>query len=62
MRITVKISDIEIVVDRPEYKEAASISQDLDIMKQTILPTLKEATNAALELYNNRLEKFKQDQ
>lgn len=56
MRITVKISDIEICIDRPEFKEWDNITAQKEFMAHTIIPTLVKATEKAKELYNNRIE------
>jgi hypothetical protein len=56
MKITVKISDIEICIERPEFKEWASNTAQKDFMTDTIIPTLEKAIEKAKELYNNRIE------
>lgn len=61
MKISVKISDIEIIIERPNYKEPVSVTQELGVMELTILPTLKEAVKSVTELYNNRFEKLTND-
>lgn len=58
MEITVKISDIEICIDRNEFKEFGNLDSQKDIMKDTIIPTLDKAIAGALELYNNRVEQL----
>jgi len=54
MKITVKIDNIEVVVDRPKYPEQPnSIYADQEKLKlNTILAVLQEATKTCKELYN----------
>lgn len=59
MKITVKISDIEVSIERPEFFEFKSETYQKQQYNETILPTIQEATKSALELYNNRIEKLK---
>lgn len=52
MKITVKIGTVEVIVDRPNYKEPETTKGDEYAMNDTILPTLREAAEKAKELYN----------
>lgn len=58
MKIIVKISDIEVVINRPNFSDAKSTEQDKSILKDTILPTLNVAVEKTKELYNNRIEQL----
>jgi len=56
MRITVKISDIEVIVDRPNFKEVQHVDQDSKLFKEAILPLLKETVEKVQELYKLKKE------
>lgn len=55
MKVSVKIEDIEVVVDRPNFGDDMATDTRADrrksIMIETIIPTLKEAVDKAKELY-----------
>ena len=59
MKVIVKIADIEVVVDRPKFYDTENYdSQERrqNLMNDTILPTIKEATERAKELYKLKKE------
>lgn len=58
MKIIVKISDIEIEINRPAFREQGTIEQDSKVMTSVILPTLTTAVEKAKELYNNRIQQL----
>ena len=49
MRVTIKIGTVEVTVDRPNFVEPSS--NKALAMESSVLPTLKEATDRAKELY-----------
>lgn len=51
MKISVKIADVEVIVDRPNFKEADKVESDYKLMRDVVLPTIKEAALHAYELY-----------
>ena len=51
MRITVKISDIEVTIERPAFREG-NMAQDRIALSEQVIPTLKEAIEKAKESYN----------
>ena len=51
MRISVKIGDIEVVVERPNFKESGTITQDPIVYREVVKPTLFDAVAKAKELY-----------
>jgi len=51
MRITVKISDIEVTIERNNFVEGRTTSQEPATMNDVVLPTIKEAVAKAKELY-----------
>lgn len=56
MKITVRISDVEIVVDRPnfeDYKSKAGLSNEWrkNTMNDTVLPALNRAIEGVKELF-----------
>lgn len=57
MRITVRIEDIEVTVDRHDFKEAEILVNESIIMKDVVLPSIKEATDKAKELYKLKYER-----
>lgn len=55
MKITVKIDSVEVVIDRPsfgDYGDRHIQEARQNIMKDTVIPMLTEATNKAKELFN----------
>ena len=62
MKITVKIEDIAVEIDRPKFADYAhGISSSgskwrKNLMEDTVLPTLEEAINKAKELYKLKQE------
>lgn len=58
MKVTVKIGDVEVTIERAQFMEdGAYISGTQfrqDIVKDTVMPTLKEATEKAKELFTHR--------
>lgn len=52
MRVTVKIGDIEVTIKRPGFREGNMAAQDRATLSEQVIPTLKEATDKAKELYN----------
>jgi len=55
MKITVKVEDIEIIIDRPNFQEASCTFSD-QLMNGSILPFLKEACNTAQILLIKKYE------
>lgn len=54
MRITVKLADIEVTIDRPNIKEADSVTSDVRMTKEVVFPTLEMAVEKVLSLQNGR--------
>ncbi len=61
MRITVKIGDIEVTIDRPKMDDYTIGAAGNDgpkwrtsLLETAVLPMLTEATNKAKELFNLR--------
>lgn len=52
MRITVKLKDIEVTIDRPNIKEADRVSSDVHMTKEVVFPTLDMAVEKVLSLQN----------
>lgn len=51
MKITVRISSIEIIIDRPDFMESKALNHDPVVLRESVLPTLTEAVKQAKELY-----------
>jgi len=51
MKITVRISSVEIIIDRDEFREGQNNEQDIQTLRDTIIPMLSEAVKSAKELY-----------
>jgi hypothetical protein len=55
MKITVKIEDIVIEIERPNFfdynSDKHSIEFRTNVLNDTVIPVLKEATEKAKELY-----------
>lgn len=56
MRITVKIGDIEVTVDRTDFKETIYLEKDEQLFKVAVLPVIIEAVEKAKELYKFKIE------
>lgn len=62
MKITVKIEDIEVIIDRPKMDDynSSQISDGPEwrksLLEGTIFPSLKEAVNQTKELYKLKYE------
>ena len=56
MKITVRIEDIEVVIDRSDYKEVTMVGQETQAMNNTIIPTIQEAAKQVKELYKLKNE------
>jgi hypothetical protein len=54
MRITVKIEDIEVTIDRPNIKEADRVDGDIKMTKEVVLPTLEAAVKHAQSMYTQK--------
>ena len=53
MKITVKIEDIELIVDRPGFTESTSTDAKWRVLRleDTIIPTIEQLVEKAHELY-----------
>lgn len=60
MKITVRIADIEVVVDRPGFKDASTTLQDKPLFENIVKPTVILATDKAKELYELKHNKNQQ--
>jgi hypothetical protein len=56
MRVTVKIGNVEVTIERPNFKEAVYVSAESQTMKDVVIPTLSAAIEQAKELYNLKSE------
>ena len=58
MKITVRIADVEVCIDRPKMADyeinGGNSLWRKNLMEDSVLPMLKEATNKAKELYELR--------
>ena len=57
MRVTVKIGTVEVTVDRPNFIDDGLADGRENRMKDTVVPTLEEATKRAKELYQLQIRK-----
>lgn len=59
MKITVRMQDIEIIIDRPTFvdrKDGQDSTFRNNLMNDTVIPMLNEATEKVKELYKLRNE------
>ncbi len=62
MKITVKIEDITVVIDRPKFDDYSSATNTdgpawrKSLLEGTVLPTLTEAVDKAKQLYQLKKE------
>lgn len=54
MRVTVKIEDVEVTVDRPNFENNPHQERRELQMKDSVLPTLEAATAKAIELHKQK--------
>ena len=59
MRVTVKIEDVEVTIDRPNFKEAQHVDTEKKTFDYTVKPTLEAATAKAIELHELKQQRFK---
>lgn len=59
MRVTVKIEDVEVTIERANFKEPMHVDTEKKTFDYTVKPTLEAATARAIELHKQKHERFK---
>jgi hypothetical protein len=54
MKITVRIGEVEVIIDRPGFNEGEGVERRKNIMEDTLMPMLTETINKAKELFNEK--------
>lgn len=52
MRITVKLGEIEVTIDRPKIRESDTVTGDIRMTKEVVFTTLELVVEKVLSLQN----------